>query len=727
MSSTKPIHTSSARQNNQQQIDLIKLMGTLIDARWFIICLTLLFTIFGAAYVLLATPIYKADALIQVESKSSDISALVGDMGDMFSSESSSVTEIEIIKSRMILGQTVDKFNLTTQIKPGYLPAIGQGLARLTKSEIDIDIPRFFIPGYIDLPAKFSFIVDNADVGSYSVFDEESKKILSGKVGELATKGEFAVFVRQIDASTGDSFAIEKQSKMDAVQWLQENLSISERGKDSGILLLSFVGENKADIETILDDIAQNYFLQNVERSSAEAEQSLAFLQGHLPDIKHELTLAEDNLNQYRQAHESVDLSLEAQSKLKVMVELEAQLNELTFKESDISQRYTKDHPAYISLLDKRNVLLEEKSKLNQQIQDLPLTQREILRLTRDVEVNQAIYIQLLGKVQELSVLKAGTVGNVRILDEAQAYTEAVKPKKLLVVVVAILLGGFIAVALVLVNKAIHKGVESPDQIEELGIPVYASIPLSQLQNQLEQKIKRTKIKTSLNVEETLLSESNPADLSIEALRGLRTSMHFAMLEAKNNVVMITGPSPSIGKSFVTANLGGVIANAGQKVLIIDGDMRKGYLQRHFNLKYDDGLSDLLVGKSTAEEVVKSTGVDNLDVITRGIVPPNPSELLMHPRFKQFLAWASEQYDLVLIDTPPVLAVTDPSIVGALAGTTLMVGRFEVSTAKEIEIAHHRFEMAGIEVKGFILNAVEKKASSTYGYGYYNYSYQSDK
>jgi len=409
------------------------------------------------------------------------------------------------------------------------------------------------------------------------------------------------------------------------------------------------------------------------------------------------------------------------------MVELEAQLNELTFKESDISQRFTKDHPAYIALLDKREVLLAKKKHLNEQIKQLPKTQRDILRMKRDVEVNQQIYIQLLNKIQELNVLKAGTVGNVRILDNAQAYSQAVKPKKSLIVVLATLLGGMLAVAVVLVRAALHKGVENPDEIEALGLPVYASIPMSDWQAEMDAKLKNNKRKKKLALHETLLAESNPADLAIEALRGLRTSMHFAMMEAKNNVVMISGPAPGIGKSFVSVNFAAVIAKTGQKVLLVDADMRKGYLQRHFNLALDNGLSEMLSGKLDIKDIIKTSGIDNLDVITRGQVPPNPSELLMHPRFSDFITWASSEYDLVLIDTPPVLAVTDPSIVGALVGTTLMVGRFGQNTVKEIDVARHRFEMAGIEVKGFILNAVEKKASASYGYGYYNYSYESDK
>ncbi|MDS1829073.1 polysaccharide biosynthesis tyrosine autokinase, partial [Vibrio vulnificus] len=288
-----------------------------------------------------------------------------------------------------------------------------------------------------------------------------------------------------------------------------------------------------------------------------------------------------------------------------------------------------------------------------------------------------------------------------------------------LIVVLATLLGGMLSVALVLVKAALHRGVENPDEIEQIGLSVYASVPKSNLQLELANKLARKKRNTDL----TLLAESNPADLSIEALRGLRTSLHFAMMEAKNNVLMISGPAPGIGKSFVSTNFAAVAAKTGQKVLLIDADMRKGYLQQCFGLNWENGLSDLLSGKVTRDVAVQSAKVENLDIITRGQVPPNPSELLMHPRFKELVDWASENYDLVIIDTPPVLAVTDPSIVGAIAGTTLMVARFGQNTVKEIDVARSRFEQAGIEVKGVILNAIEKKASSSYGYGYYNYSY----
>lgn len=448
--------TQTIKQSRQvdDEIDLGKLFGIILDAKWLILCTVVLFSIVGVGVAILSTPIYKADALIQIESKSSGgISAMVGDMGELFSAESSATTEIEIIKSRMILGGTVDKFNLTTVASPNYMPIIGKGLARIQGEQISINVTRFNAPSYaVGIPLTLEVV--DAEQKAFKLTEDNGSVVLEGKVGELLEKNGYQFLATELVAQTGDSFTVSKISKLDAINKLQENLSISERGKQTGIISLSFSGEDRTKIQAILNDISQNYFLQNVQRNSAEAEQSLEFLKGHLPDIKTKLTASEDVLNRFRQENESIDLGLEAQSTLKVMVELEAQLNELTFKESEISQRFTQDHPAYKSLLDKRQTLLKEKERLNKQVQKLPKTQREVLRMTRDVEVNQQIYIQLLNKVQELNIIKAGTVGNVRILDSAQSFSKPIKPKKALIVVLATLLGGMAGVAFVLIRAA---------------------------------------------------------------------------------------------------------------------------------------------------------------------------------------------------------------------------------------------------------------------------------
>ncbi len=358
----------------------------------------------------------------------------------------------------------------------------------------------------------------------------------------------------------------------------------------------------------------------------------------------------------------------------------------------------------------------------------MPKTQQEILRLTRDVDAGKEIYMQLLNKQQELSITKASTVGNVRIVDPAVTQPKPVKPKKAIIIFLAVFLGGVFSIAIVLLKTIFHKGIENPEELEQEGINVYASIPLSEWQQKKDRETFSIAKRKSNTRSLTLLATGNPTDLAIEAIRSLRTSLHFAMLEAKNNVLMISGASPNIGKTFVSMNLAAVIAQSGARVLVIDADMRKGYSHTLLGTGWQNGLSDILSKQISAAEAVKKTNIEGMDFISRGQIPPNPSELLMRQQFGEFIQWASENYDLVLIDTPPILAVTDAAIIGNIAGTSLMIARFGLNTVKEIDVSIRRFDQNGVDIKGVILNAVEKRASSYYGsYGYYQYEYKSDK
>ncbi|MFQ2434710.1 polysaccharide biosynthesis tyrosine autokinase [Aeromonas caviae] len=713
----------SSRQNSaaveNDEIDLGRLLGYLIDGRWWIVCITGFFMMMGVAYALLATPVFKANALLQVEKKASG-TALLGDMADVLGGEQAdAAAEIELLTSRMVLGRTVQELHLDTVVTPDFFPLVGRGVSRLMGQPYPkMAISRFEVaPELIGTPLTLTLTGENR----FTM--EVEGRVLEGQVGKLLEKEDVTLLVADVAAQDGQEFTLVKQPLLDVIGELQRDLQVSEKGKNTGIISLALEGEDKGRIRAVLDNISQNYLQQNVLRKTEEAQKSLDFLQTHLPQVKDDLNRSEELLNTYRQQNESVDLSLEAKAALDTMVGIEKQLNELTFREAELQQLYTRQHPAYIALMEKRQTLINTKNNINKSIKRLPKTQQDILRLTRDVQVGQEIFVQLLNKQQELNIMKAGTIGNVRIIDDAAVETRAVKPKKPLIVVLATLLGGMLSVGLILVRAAFHRGVESPEQLEEMGLSVYATIPYSEDQAKIEQQQKK-KGRKAMALNEALLAARNPADLAMESLRSLRTSLHFAMMEAKNNIVMISGPGPGLGKTFVSTNFAATLAMGGKKVLVIDADLRKGYMQKVMGQEMGAGLSAYLAGQSEMMQVISKTGFDGLDFVCRGAVPPNPSELLMHPRFKALLDWAAEHYDFVIVDSPPILAVTDAAIVGQHVGASLLVARFAKTAVKEVEVAIRRFEQNGVVIKGILLNAVEKKASSYYGnYGYYQYSY----
>ncbi|MFH6571530.1 polysaccharide biosynthesis tyrosine autokinase [Aeromonas caviae] len=712
----------SSRQNSaaveNDEIDLGRLLGYLIDGRWWIVSITGFFMMMGVAYALLATPVFKANALLQVEKKASG-TALLGDMADVLGGEQAdAAAEIELLTSRMVLGRTVQELHLDTVVIPDFFPLVGRGVSRLMGQPYPkMAVSRFEVaPELIGTPFTLTLTGENR-------FTLEVKgRLLEGQVGKLLQNEDVTLLLSDVAAYEGQVFTLAKKPVLDVIAELQSGLQVSEKGKNTGIISLALEGEDKGRIRAVLDNISQNYLQQNVLRKTEEAQKSLDFLQTHLPQVKDDLNRSEDLLNAYRQQNESVDLSLEAKAALDTMVGIEKQLNELTFREAELQQLYTRQHPAYIALMEKRQTLINTKNNINKSIKRLPKTQQDILRLTRDVQVGQEIFVQLLNKQQELNIMKAGTIGNVRIIDDAAVETRAVKPKKPLIVVLATLLGGMLSVGLILVRAAFHRGVESPEQLEEMGLSVYATIPYSEDQAKIEQQKKKGRKAMALN--EALLAARNPADLAMESLRSLRTSLHFTMMEAKNNIVLISGPGPDLGKTFVSTNFAATLAMGGKKVLVIDADLRKGYMQKVMGQEMGAGLSAYLAGQSEMMQVISKTGFDGLDFVCRGAVPPNPSELLMHPRFKALLDWAAEHYDFVIVDSPPILAVTDAAIVGQHVGASLLVARFAKTAVKEVEVAIRRFEQNGVVIKGILLNAVEKKASSYYGnYGYYQYSY----
>ena len=719
---------SSVKQKSQtkesDEIDLGRVLGEVIDHRKLIIFVTTLFTLLALIYALFSTPVYQADATVQVEQKQAN--AILSNISNMLpNSQPQSAPEIALIKSRMILGKTVDDLNLQTKVKENFFPIFGRGWARLMgQEESSINITRFYMASADADDNEVTLTVE--DNKNYIITKDNLR--IAGQVGQLVDGDGVTIKVDSLEAEPGTEFTISYVTRLKAITDLQEALNVADQGKDTGILSISLMGDNQLLIKNIIDSVSNNYLAQNIDRQAAQDAKSLDFLNKQLPKVRGDLDIAEDKLNLYRRQNDSVDLSLEAKSVLDQIVNVDNQLNELTFRESEISQLYTKEHPTYKALMEKRKTLQDEKGKLNKRVSSMPETQQEILRLSRDVESGRAVYMQLLNRQQELNIAKSSAIGNVRIIDTAVTQPKPVKPKKILVVLVGIIFGGVVAVGLVLLRVFIRRGIESPEQLEEIGVNVYASIPVSEAAVKITAKKKVLQRKANNEVN-NFLALDNPADLAIEAIRGLRTSLHFAMMEARNNILMISGASPNAGKTFVSSNLAAVIAQTGKKVLFIDTDMRKGYTHKLFAVNNNNGLSDLLSGKIKIEETVKSLSNIGIDFISRGQVPPNPAELLMHPRFEKMLQWATEHYDLVVLDTPPILAVTDAAIIGRYVGTTLLIARFEQNTVKEIQVSIKRFEQSGVHVKGCILNGVVKKASSYYGYGYnyYGYSYTDDK
>lgn len=743
MTNTPIQATSSQEPQDNDEIDLLGMLGTLIDHKKLILGITTTCFVGGLAYSLIATPIYKATALIQVEKKSSGLTGL-DDLGAALGKESKSVTEIELIKSRTVIGKAVDRLQLDMEASPIYFPMFGKYIARRFErsntnslNDAPLGLNSYAWGGekialttlkvsesLLDKPLTL-LVIDN---NSYQLLDSDANEILRGKPGETARLNDNEINVNTLIARPGTRFNIIKNRRLDTILRYQADLEISEKSKDSGILSLALNGSDAKETEGILDQISQQFVRQNIERNAAEAANSLVFLREQLPGVQADLEHASTQLNTYQKQARSVDITGETQGILQTSVSTEEKLTGLRLQQAELERRFTRQHPTYQALQKQIDELEHQRKQISEKIHKLPETQQEVLKLTRDVQVGTEIYSKVLNKIQELDVVRAGTIGNARIIDTAAVDLRApVAPKKSLIIIFSTIIGALLASSLVLLRRSLNRGVDTPEEIEKTGLPVYATIPLSDKQSEYEKILKKEEGAKASDI--PLLAANYPTDLAIEALRSLRTSLHFAMLEAKNNCIMISGPGPNVGKSFISANLAAIIAQAGQRVLLIDCDLRKGNIHLMFNIPPENkGLSNLLAREGTVAECIIQTSIPGLSFIPRGKIPPNPSELLMHPNFADFLDSVCQEFDLVLIDTPPLLAVTDAAIVGRLAGTSLIVTRFARNSVSEIQLTVRRFAQNGIAIKGAIFNGLEKRASvygryGGYGYGYGGYSY----
>ncbi|MBP2156283.1 MULTISPECIES: polysaccharide biosynthesis tyrosine autokinase [Erwinia] len=691
-------------------------IAEIMDNRKLIIIITTSFLIIAILYSFLATPVYQADALIQVEQKQGN--AVLDSLNQILpDSQPISAPEIALLQSRMVVGKTVDDLNLQISVQKINFPIIGKGLARLLGNDAgSISVTRLNIPTTRDeKPGKITLkIIDDKrfsiDYGNTSAL---------GEVGKLLQKDRLTLLVSESHAKPGEEFEILQYTRLAAIDRLLQNLVVADQGKDTGMLELKQTGEDKKQITAILDNISYHYVTQNIDRQAAQDAKSLEFLNQQLPKVRSELDSSENKLNTYRRQKDSVDLSLEAKSVLEQVVNVDNQLNELTFREAEVSQLFTKEHPTYKALLAKRGTLQQEREKLNKQVSSMPSTQQEVLRLSRDVEAGRAVYMQLLNRQQELSIAKSSAIGNVRIVDNAVTVPKAVRPQKVILILASIIAGLIFSASLILIRVFFHRGIDSTEQLEQAGLSVYASIPKS------DWMVRHTRSKTS---KAHLLAVENPADLAIEAIRNLRTSLHFNMLNAKKNVLMISGATSEAGKTFISTNLAAIISIAGKKILFIDADMRRGKAHEIFHISNDVGLADVLTHKVGVADAIKKVqqGKYNFDFMSRGKAPDNPAELLMGENLLSLLDWAKARYDLVIIDTPPVLAVSDAVLIGKYAGTLLLVARYQTNTVREIETSINRFTQCDIHVQACILNMVENSFRSYYTYGYRHNTYAYD-
>lgn len=710
-----------------EEADLGQYLDVVVRGKWLVLATLATTVILAGAYALLATPIFRSDALVQVETKKpgtgglDDLSALLGE-------SSPAETEIEILRSRSLIGEAVDELRLDIRAQPRRFPVLGGVVARRWKEAAPRPAPiglgnyawggERIIVDRLEVPAELEserLLLEHVKDGAFSLRGPTGLTLLEGRVGQPASGSGVRLFVSELVARPGTQFRLVHEPREKVVEELQDKVRVAEKGKKTGIIELSLEGADSARTAAILDALAGAYLRQNVERKSAEAAKTLDFLQEQLPQVRASVESAEKALQSYRANKGSMDVSLDTQTTVGRAVEVEKAITELKLAYAELRQRFTESHPSMIGLRQKLERLQSELASNDQKLRRLPTAELESARLLRDVKVSNELYLTLLNKAQELKVVKEGTLGNVRILDPALVSADPVSPRKPRLLALALLLGLAGGVALAFVRNALLHGVDDPNVLEQLtGVAVYASVLHS------DANAERTLAARKSGGSPPLIAAEDPKDLAVESLRGLRTSLQFALFDAPSNVVVLGGPAPAVGKSFVTANLAHLLGDAGKRVIVVDADLRRGHLHEFYSVPRGKGLSDAIAGDVAPRAALIDTPSPRVRLLASGTVPPNPAELLGSERFHAVLEELSREADVVLVDTPPILAVTDAALVGRHAGVNLLVLKASAHPPREIQAALRQLARGGVRVNGLVLNDVHAER----GIGRYSYHYQ---
>ncbi len=709
-----------------------------------------------ALYTFIMRPVYEATATLYIKDDKAK-SGVLGELS-LLASNNPIDAEIEILKSRTIAEQVVKRLHLDWQLDD--LP-----------SGLSCKVSEFS-----STEKEPSYAITLTAPDSYTVSDADGKNIGNGKSGTLLQARGLTLLIH-LKGEKGDSFTLSRLNFNETVDSLRKGVKAAEVGKKTNIIRIAYSSTDPVLSRDIVNAMVQAYLDQSITFKTEEASRTVNFVEEQLKDVKDELGKAETDLQGYKSSAGVVKLDTEAEELIKKLSDVEKEragiviqrkqlefalaslkesmvrgrtyspavmkddplvagmatrLAELEIQKRALLEDNTKDHPSVkttqgqIDELQRKIQATYETSLKNLTRQEsditrrlngyegnlrqLPAAERDLARYMRVAKVNADIYTFLLQKHEEARIAKASTISNINIVDPAITPDKPIKPKKKKNLLLGLLVGLMVGIGLAFFQEYLDDTVKDAEEAKRLlGFPHLATIP----------HINR-KADEQRSGAEAIICHIEPRSSVAEAFRSLRTGIHFSAINRDKRVIVFTSSFPGEGKSTVSANLAITFAQTGARVLLIDCDMRRSSLHTKLRVGKVPGLTEVLAGDTSFTDAVHITEVPNLHLLTAGTTPPNPSELLGSVAMRNLLDRARKEYDQIIIDAPPVLAVTDAPVLTTLADIVLVVMEAARVPAKAAARMRELLGTVQAPVSGLVIN---DKSSRGISYGYYGNSY----
>jgi len=704
------------------------------------ILLTLLLGVgLAALYLISTTPIYQSQALIEVDDTS-----VIDEQTLVDWTRPDIKEEANILRSRKVLQPVVDLYELRNEAHPKKIkvlgdltervPALGNWISGLEIAKSyawhgeEIKISDFSVPRAWEDEA---LTLTSLGEQRYSLERQGRTLVESATVGEnisldVGDTNPLSLVVSSLDAPQGVEFSVIRRSLESTISGVRASLSTETSDVKSRMITVKYLGADPTNTTDITNQIVQVYRDVKLSDDLGDTVKEREIFESNFPKVESELREAENALASFRRRTGSINTDIQSSNILGQIDILQRDLTEKEIERDELRERYTEIHPS-TRRLDKEIGILQRKiNQLTGRVRATPNNERDMAQLEADVEAKREMYNDVRDRLGKIRIKEGITSGSVKIWDTAIVPDQPVSPNKLLALVGATLGTLFLYMLYLTLRSALSTLISDQESLERAsGLPVFMSIPKSNAQKRLaaiptvdpSRLLPGSSEKSNTKELSNVLAVGKPDDYSVESMRGLRSMLEDVMDDAKNNILMITSPLPSMGKSFISLNLAVLLAQSGKRVLLIDADYQRGQMHKQFGLKMGPGLPEVVRGKSELKETVKATQIENLYVIPRGFMGDGGSREMPGDReFGRFMDVVAHRFDICLIDTPPVLSVSTAATLGKQAGSTLMV--VKEGEIKEPQLAESlkRLSFSGIRVNGCILNGASTPTPRHYAY-----------
>ncbi len=778
--------TSVNPQNNidEDEIDLKEVFGTLNRYKYSIVILAILFTIGATVFAYFKPNVYEATTTIELEQENryggggDDMMSLALSGGGANLDNEQYILKSRFLSEKVLRGLDIGtRYFTTNNLRTIELyrsvpfvvisKELDRSLEGTTFTMQMLDEERFILSMTPVIGLKERALLAWGLIEAPA--DKPKPYTQEHKFGEEIVTEWFSLTIDKVFAIENREYSFTITPNEHMAGFIQGGLSTSLVSKSGTILKITFQDNVALRAQEIINTLSERYLQQELASKTSEADQTLEFIDAQIEEINKDVERSQGKLQKFRSKNTmTVDASSQAMMTAQNMAEYESKLQALEIESNvlknvqeymntgkDLSGislgsaaytdpalaqmiqklqesmmmrnsllvEFTDLHPDVIKLTESINSIkssikftlkndiniIEQRQKTLRQyirkyersLQALPENERKLANLTRNTMVNENVYNFLLEQRAQTAILRSSTISKTRVIDSALLPNLPIKPKRLLIILVGMILGFIVGIALAFLRAFLDDTLKTAEDIDKItNIPLYGAVP--------QRKDKTTRSQFD------------------EAMRVLRTNLQFTGGTKKSKVVALTSSISGEGKTTIAVALSKIIAATGKKVIILDLDMRRSRMHEEFSITNKVGVSSILSGHNTFEEAIQKDVEENLDVLTAGPKPPNPSELLVTTEFDELMALFSERYDYVILDTPPVGLVTDAMILLKMSDVGLIVTRANYSKKsfiKNIERFSNEHELQNL---GFILNGLESGKNQGYGYGY-GYGYGSGK